>query len=227
MTNGKTKTRVFAVFATAFMIALLGFLMPKAAWAENSPDPFEQATTVELADGEYSVDIALSGGTGKVSLDSPTLLTVRGGHAVATVRWSSPYYDYMKVNDVKYLAQSGGSGEYSEFQIPVLSFGDPFPVVGDTTAMSEPHEIDYEIVLDPGSVTPGAPEGFAKPTGAGSTASASSASSASSAGSSSSSSATSSSSGDNALGFVLIGVIFVVALGAGIAIGVVRGRNSR
>ena len=33
----------------------------------------------------------------------------------------------------------------SVFEIPVKVLNEPFDIIGDTTAMSEPHEIDYKL----------------------------------------------------------------------------------
>ena len=37
---------------------------------------------------------------------------------------------------------------YSTFEIPVDGFDYPMEVVGDTVAMSEPHEIEYTLQFD-------------------------------------------------------------------------------
>ena len=53
-------------------------------------------------DGEYSVSVELAGGSGKASVTSPTLLTVKDGVPVARIQWSSPNYDYMVVDGRHY-----------------------------------------------------------------------------------------------------------------------------
>jgi hypothetical protein len=40
----------------------------------------------------------------------------------------------------------------SVFEIPVASFDSPLEVVADTTAMSEPHEIEYTLTFDSSSI---------------------------------------------------------------------------
>jgi hypothetical protein len=40
----------------------------------------------------------------------------------------------------------------SVFEIPVLYFDKPMSVTADTTAMSEPHEIEYTLLFDSSSV---------------------------------------------------------------------------
>ena len=39
----------------------------------------------------------------------------------------------------------------STFEIPVAALDTPLAVVGDTTAMSTPHEIDYTLTFDASS----------------------------------------------------------------------------
>ncbi|MBQ9518835.1 MAG: hypothetical protein IJR59_02945, partial [Firmicutes bacterium] len=57
--------------------------------------------------------------------------------------WSSNKYDYMVVDGEKYLPVS--TEEFSVFEIPVLFFDREMPVKADTTAMSQPHEIEYTL----------------------------------------------------------------------------------
>ena len=93
--------------------------------------------------GEYQIDIAKEGGTGKASIDSPATMTVKDGKATATIIWSSEYYDYMIVDGEKYepVNEEGNS----TFEIPVPCLDESFKVIAEPTAMSEPHEIEYEL----------------------------------------------------------------------------------
>ena len=112
-----------------------------------------EKTTVEslgLADGTYSVEVALSGGSGRASVTTPTELKVEDGEATAVIEWSSPNYDYMLVGDEKYLPVNEDGN--SVFEIPVDGFDYEMKVVGDTTAMSKPYEIDYTLYFDSGSI---------------------------------------------------------------------------
>ena len=70
-------------------------------------------------------------------------MVVKDGKATATIVWSSEYYDYMIVDGEKYepINEEGNS----TFEIPVLKLNEPFKVIADTTAMSEPHEIEYKL----------------------------------------------------------------------------------
>ena len=64
----------------------------------------------------------------------------------AVMVWSSPYFDYMKVDGVKY-EQINTEGK-SMFEIPVTAFDQKLDVIADTVAMSEPHEVEYTLKFD-------------------------------------------------------------------------------
>lgn len=135
-----------------FDLALIG---TKEKWYDHkvkvsNPTPYgEDAKTSEsteaLSDGTYTVEATLEGGSGKATIDSPLTLTVEGGAMTATVCWSSPNYDYMLVDGEQYLPVNTEGN--SVFEIPVSVFDEPIDVVGDTVAMSKPHEIEYTITL--------------------------------------------------------------------------------
>ena len=98
-----------------------------------------------LSDGKYQAAVTLEGGSGRASITSPTTVSVRDGEATATIEWSSPNYDYMVVDGERYLPTNDDGN--STFQIPVPAFDEPFDVIADTTAMSTPHEIAYQITV--------------------------------------------------------------------------------
>ena len=56
--------------------------------------PAAQAFTLDKEDGEYSIQVELEGGSGKASVTSPTLITVKNGEVTADIQWSSSNYDY-------------------------------------------------------------------------------------------------------------------------------------
>ena len=91
------------------------------------------------------MEITLEGGSGKAEILSPVSVTVASGKAMATVQWDSPNYDYMIVDGEKYLPVNT-EGD-SVFEIPVLKFDEPMDVIGDTVAMSKPHEIEYTLTF--------------------------------------------------------------------------------
>ncbi len=99
-----------------------------------------------LSDGVYLIDVTLTGGTGKATVASPAELTVKDGEMTATIIWSSKNYDYMLVDDVKYVAEI--IDDHSVFYIPVSALDKELPVIGDTVAMSTPHEISYTLFFD-------------------------------------------------------------------------------
>lgn len=103
-----------------------------------------------LADGSYTVEVRLSGGTGKATVVSPAEIKVADGKIEAVITWTSSNYDYMKVNDVKYDAVSREPA--SVFEIPVAGFDQEIPVIADTVAMGNPHEIEYVLYFDSNSV---------------------------------------------------------------------------
>lgn len=131
---------------TEFELALIG---TKGKWYDHkvsvsNPVPLEN-DEVSLEDGTYSMGITFAGGSGKAEILSPVSVTVAGRKAMATVQWNSPNYDYMIVNGEKYLPVNT-EGD-SIFEIPVLIFDEPMDIIGDTVAMSKPHEIEYTLTF--------------------------------------------------------------------------------
>lgn len=98
----------------------------------------------QMKDGTYSVSVDISGGSGKASVTSPTLLTVENGTPIARIQWSSANYDYMIVDGVTYYNQSE-EGMHSVFEIPVLCWDQEMDVIADTTAMGHPVEVNYQF----------------------------------------------------------------------------------
>lgn len=128
--------------------------------ADSLPtEAFAGAVTAEslgLADGEYTVEVSLAGGSGKAKVESPAAMRVSGGQAVARIVWGSKNYDYMRIGDEKYdpLTEADGVSpeDNAAFEIPVPLFDRAFTVYADTTAMSEPHEIEYTMTFDAASI---------------------------------------------------------------------------
>lgn len=98
-----------------------------------------------LADGSYLVEMTFEGGSGRASIASPVTITVENQKVTATVEWSSPNYDYMLVDGEKFLPVNTEGN--SVFEIPVAAFDEPVTVIGDTVAMSKPHEIEYTLTF--------------------------------------------------------------------------------
>lgn len=121
--------------------------LPDEAFSESR---YTTLDTLELADGEYNIDVTLEGGSGKATVASPARLTVSGGTAAAEIIWSSDKYDYMIVDGEKYLPEIVDG--HSVFNIPVSGFDYKMPVSADTTAMSQPYEIEYKLFFDSSTI---------------------------------------------------------------------------
>lgn len=139
-----------------FDVALIG---KKGKWYDHKvsvseAQPLEaEGKSVEdlkLEDGSYTVEVVLDGGSGKATVESPAALEIKDGKASAVLVWSSPNYDYMLVDGEKY-ERTNTEGN-STFEIPVSGFDYQIPVVGNTVAMSTPHEIEYTLQFDSASV---------------------------------------------------------------------------
>ena len=98
-----------------------------------------------LADGTYTIELTMEGGSGRASIQSPAQITVADGAATATLEWSSPNYDYMLVNGEKYLPVNTEGN--SVFEVPVEALDAPLTMIGDTVAMSTPHEVEYTVTF--------------------------------------------------------------------------------
>lgn len=121
--------------------------LPMEAFREGF---FVTAESLGLADGDYLVDVSLSGGSGKAKLASPAALHVENGSCTATLVWGSRNYDYMRLGETKYLPLP--DRETSTFEIPVGIFDRGMTVIADTVAMSEPHEIEYRLLFSSDSL---------------------------------------------------------------------------
>lgn len=107
----------------------------------------------EIPDGSYWIRVSMTGGSGRASISSPTGFYVKDGQATADIHWSSANYDYMKLADVRYEAFTDAAG-HSAMTIPVSALDMAIPVLADTTAMSKPYEIEYELSFDGSALLP-------------------------------------------------------------------------
>lgn len=117
--------------------------LPQDAFSGAS---FVTAEELGIEDGTYLIAVTLEGGSGKTTVDSPAVLTVAGGEATATITFSSPHYDYVRIGEEKYTPVNTEGN--STFEIPVTAFDFKMPITADTIAMSTPHEIDYTLYFD-------------------------------------------------------------------------------
>lgn len=135
---------------TDFDLAILG---TKGKWYDHVVsvrNAVQQAGTAAPADGTYTCDVTLEGGSGRATVESPAALTVADGKMTATIVWSSPNYDYMIVDGEKYLPTNTEGN--STFEIPVSALDTALDVTADTVAMSTPHEIEYTLTFDSASL---------------------------------------------------------------------------
>ncbi len=112
---------------------------------ETSEPETSDETVTELTDGTYEMELTFEGGSGKAYIESPAIVNISGDTMTATVTWSSENYDYMLVDGEKYLPVN--TEGVSVFEIPVATLDEPMTVIGDTVAMSKPHEIEYTLTF--------------------------------------------------------------------------------
>ena len=131
---------------TDFDLAILG---TKGKWYDHVVsvrNAAEKTADAEVpADGSYTCEVTLEGGSGRATVESPAALTVADGKMTATIVWSSPNYDYMIVDGEKYLPTNTEGN--STFEIPVSALDTALTVTADTVAMSTPHEIEYTLTF--------------------------------------------------------------------------------
>ncbi len=131
---------------TDFDLAILG---TKGKWYDHVVsvrNAAEKAADAEVpADGSYTCEVTLEGGSGRATVESPAALTVADGKMTAAIMWSSPNYDYMIVDGEKYLPTNTEGN--STFEIPVAALDTALTVTADTVAMSTPHEIEYTLTF--------------------------------------------------------------------------------
>ncbi|MCR5825678.1 MAG: hypothetical protein K6G54_03845 [Oscillospiraceae bacterium] len=114
---------------------------------------FRSVTTAQslaLSDGVYTAEVRLAGGSGRASLQPRARLTVSGGAVTAELVWNSSHYDYMLVDGTRYDAVLVDG--CAHVCIPVAAFDRPLAVIADTTAMSQPYEIEYTLTFDSASL---------------------------------------------------------------------------
>lgn len=138
------------VIEEEFDLALIG---TKGKWYDHKvkvSDPVAEgaADTFDLSaveDGSYTIELTMEGGSGRASIQSPAQLAIADGAATAILEWSSPNYDYMLVNGEKYLPVNTEGN--SVFEVPVEALDVPLTMIGDTVAMSTPHEVEYTVTF--------------------------------------------------------------------------------
>ncbi len=142
-----------------FDLALVG---EKGTWYDHkvsvsNPEPYEEEEEESegasvLEDGSYTMELTFEGGSGKASIESPATVKVEGEEMTATLIWSSPNYDYMLVDGEKYLPVNTEGN--SVFEVPLAALDEPITMIGDTVAMSKPHEVEYTLTFHSDTAKP-------------------------------------------------------------------------
>ena len=113
--------------------------------AENTE---AENTEAENTDAEQLLaGVSLEGGSGKAWVTSPAELVPAEDGYTARICFSSPNYDYLVLDGETYLPVNDEGN--SVFEIPVPSDDCSLAISADTTAMSQPHLIDYTLVFSP------------------------------------------------------------------------------
>ena len=144
--------------ALAFVLALSGMAY---AWAEvETTGAAPQSAAAQYVDGSYSVEVELTGGSSHNALVSPTTVYVENGCIYADIVFKrveapfhAPSYDSLTTCFGTYLP------EIDEEALTCTFRRVQFPDLGDqeisavTSAMSQPHEVQYSVFIDPAGVT--------------------------------------------------------------------------
>ena len=159
----RTARRMLAVVMVVFLLLLSGCAVRSrgtdASAAQLSGTSLSAAglrsfsELSEIPDGSYWIRVSMTGGSGRASISSPTGFYVKDGQATADIHWSSASYDYMKLDGVRYDAFTDAAG-HSAMTIPVSALNTAIPVLADTTAMSKPYEIEYQLSFDGSALLP-------------------------------------------------------------------------
>ena len=104
-----------------------------------------QIPVAAMPDGTYLTALALEGGSGKASVESPATLVIENGTGMLTVTWSSANYTRMVVDGVEYTPVNTEGN--SVFEIPVVLMEGDIAVSAETVAMGSPRMIDYTLRL--------------------------------------------------------------------------------
>jgi len=143
--------KIYTILLGIFLLTSVCPAPLYAAETATASDAENTAVESDLTDGEYAIDVTMTGGSGKATIQSPTLLTVTDGVAYVSITWSSSNYDYMIVDGQKYLNESEEDVN-SHFTIPIADLAQDTPVIADTLAMGTPHEVQYVLTFDPASI---------------------------------------------------------------------------
>lgn len=98
-----------------------------------------------LPNGDFKSELTLSGGTGRVTVQSPADVHIENGVITIEIIWSSSNYDLMIVDGKEYTPTSVEGGARFMVEIPALDT--PLEIQAETVAMSAPKMIDYKLTV--------------------------------------------------------------------------------
>ena len=118
---------------TLLLLAAVACLLAPAALGEAS-----------VPDGEYVPEVfTFSGGSGRIDITCARVTVVQGT-ATAEIVFSSPNYPTVTLDGIQY--EGAHTETTSAFELPVL-LNRAFAIRAVTTAMSQPHEIEYTLFI--------------------------------------------------------------------------------
>lgn len=133
------------------VLVCLGLMPGSICKADQNVEVNVDMGMTDLEDGSYQMEVVLQGGSGRAGIQSPAEIQVLDGCMTARIIWSSKNYDYMILDGQKY--EPVNTEGNSAFDIPVIKLDEAFSVIADTVAMSTPHEIEYTLCFDSGTLS--------------------------------------------------------------------------
>ena len=112
--------------------------LPLEAWRE-----LQTPKTLGLADGDYSSEVTLTGGS--MAVRSPAAMRIENGDCTAELVFETRRIDYVIVDGQKYEPASTEDG--AVFQIPVAAFGVGLSIAVDSTALNPPVEVPCTVTF--------------------------------------------------------------------------------
>lgn len=134
----KTIKKTLAVIITALLIFSMIIAFSETVYGDG------------YQPGTYTVSVSCSGGSGRASLSSSgTLYIYDDGYMEVTVSWiktngnsGATQFEWMSVGGATYYPDHGQT-----FTVPVYALDTWIGISALTTAMSEPHEVDYSMYI--------------------------------------------------------------------------------
>ena len=140
MYHGKHLHKIITALFSAVVFACVTSCTSQGVTFVNQTN---EETVPQSVKETYQVESGFEGGTGKAYIESPVEVTSVDGDLSAVFVWNSVNYDYMIVNGIRYDNENPGGP--STFTVSIDNITDRLTVIGDTVAMSTPHEIEYVI----------------------------------------------------------------------------------